>query len=383
VTAVATDRGPCYQWIALSASLRDRHVFRAAPLALAALALAGCPEPRNAGPEGTWIGTALSARPPDPPPLDELPAPAPRVPEARAAAPAEDAGAAPAPTPRGEPPALGEATTLGEATALGATGGDGASTVDQLIAEARRLLDEGKHDAALLAARRAAIRDVESFDAHLLVGRASAATGSFGASLQAYRNAVNLRGDDVEALYGLALAQVNLGRGRDAQTTLAKLQKVRPDEPRLTALLAKARALVGDAEGAAALEVKAGGEGADLRAASLLAGAGKYDEAAAAYARAAKEKPDDPMLQLQLGSAYAFAGKLDQAAGALTRATSLAPKDARTWKQLAAVRERQGDAAGALAAYEGLMKHVPNADPTGRLKAKMATLRERGEAAPE
>ncbi|MCA9561245.1 MAG: tetratricopeptide repeat protein, partial [Myxococcales bacterium] len=81
--------------------------------------------------------------------------------------------------------------------------------------------------------------------------------------------------------------------------------------------------------------------------------------------------------------AYAFAGKLDQAAGALSRATRLAPKDARTWKQLAAVRERQGDAAGALAAYEGLMKHVPNADPTGHLKAKMATLRERGEAAPE
>lgn len=373
---MASGRGPCYQWIALCASLRDRHVFRAAPLAVAVLLLAGCPEPRNAGPEGTWIGTALSARPPDSPPLDELPPPpTPRA--ERAAAPTEDAGAAP------DPSALREPTPRGEATALGATGGDGASTVDDLLAEARRLLEAGNADGALLAARRAAIRDVESFDAHLLVGRASAATGSFGASLQAYRNAVHLKADDVEALYGLALAQVNLGQGRDAQTTLAKLQKLRPDEPRLIALLAKARALVGDAEGAAALEARVGGEGADLRAASLLAGAGKYDEAAAAYARAAKEKPDDPVLQLQLGSAYAFAGKLDQAAGALGRATRLAPKDARTWKQLAAVRERQGDAAGALAAYEGLMQHVPNADPSGRLKTKMAALRERGEAAPE
>lgn len=375
--AVASRPGPWYQWIALRASLRDRHVFRAAPLVLTAVMLAGCPEPRNAGPEGTWIGTALSARPPDPPPLGERPPPPPAARAERAAAPSEDAGAAPEPSPTVAP------APQGEATALGATAGDGASTVDDLLAEARRLLEAGKPDAALLAARRAAIRDVNSFAAHLLVGRASAATGSFGASLQAYRNAVNLKPDDVEALYGLALAQVNLGQGRDAQTTLAKLQQVRPDEPRLTALLAKARALVGDAEGAAALEVKVGGDGADLRAASLLAGAGKYDEAAAAYARAAKEKPDDPVLQLQLGSAYAFAGKLEQAAGALTRATRLAPTDARTWKQLAAVRERQGDAAGALVAYEGLMKHVPNADPSGRLKAKMATLRERGKAAPE
>ena len=104
-----------------------------------------------------------------------------------------------------------------------------------------------------------------------------------------------------------------------------------------------------------------------------LFGAGKLDEAAAAYDRALELKPDWPDALQAKGTALMNAGKLEEALAILKRVTELAPQDplAFTSLSMAYVRlERIQEAEDAQAvarmlAWQEEVKHNPNAPRPG------------------
>jgi tetratricopeptide (TPR) repeat protein len=77
-------------------------------------------------------------------------------------------------------------------------------------------------------------------------------------------------------------------------------------------------------------------------------------------AAAAAAKPDNALVQYNLGIALANSGGLDAATVAFQRAILVAPKYASIYIDLGGVREKKGDIAGAMAAYEGAIKAKPS-----------------------
>ncbi|MCA9539287.1 MAG: tetratricopeptide repeat protein, partial [Myxococcales bacterium] len=170
-------------------------------------------------------------------------------------------------------------------------------------------------------------------------------------------------------------------RATEAMAIIKRLRTERPDDLQVRRLEALAARRTGDVEAElaakAALAAKSEGSAGQRELGDALARNGRTGEAAAAFAEAAKARPDDPDLQLRLGTALGLAGRWDEAEAALGRSVALAPSSGAAWRALAQVRENRGDASGAAAAYESLLKNAeaPDADA---LRARITALREGG-----
>src|SRR5206468_3791170 len=66
----------------------------------------------------------------------------------------------------------------------------------------------------------------------------------------------------------------------------------------------------------------------------LRDGEKKHPEAVAAYREAARLRPDDPAIRLNLGAALRRSGDLEGAVTELREATRLSPKNAVAWSNL-------------------------------------------------
>jgi tetratricopeptide (TPR) repeat protein len=90
----------------------------------------------------------------------------------------------------------------------------------------------------------------------------------------------------------------------------------------------------------------------NLARAKAATDASRWDDARAAYAQAIAASPDSAFLYRDLGIVERRAGRPDLALTQLQKAIELDSNDARAQHTLAALLDEQGDAAGALAAYE-------------------------------
>jgi tetratricopeptide (TPR) repeat protein len=91
-----------------------------------------------------------------------------------------------------------------------------------------------------------------------------------------------------------------------------------------------------------------------------LAGQGRWDDAARAFAQALAIVPGDAMLNNNLGVALFQGGRLDEAARAFTRAVELDPAHAPAHSGLAFVRSQQGDQPGAIDSFRAVVRLVPS-----------------------
>ncbi len=104
----------------------------------------------------------------------------------------------------------------------------------------------------------------------------------------------------------------------------------------------------------------------DRNLAAVAFEAGRFEEAARAYARLVAEKPDDGSLRASyagaLGAMGDYAGALEQ----LTKAIALEPLNVEAYHNRAVVHERRNERAAAIADYQTAVKYNPQYEPSRR-----------------
>jgi tetratricopeptide (TPR) repeat protein len=115
----------------------------------------------------------------------------------------------------------------------------------------------------------------------------------------------------------------------------------------------------------------------ELAAARKAARDGHRDEAVAAYRRAIEASPDSAFLYRELANIEREQGAIAAAIDDLRRSTTLDPSDAGSLVQLGDLLDAQGDADGALAAYE----HALSIEDTPQVTDKRDRIRARLELA--
>jgi tetratricopeptide (TPR) repeat protein len=166
----------------------------------------------------------------------------------------------------------------------------------------------------------------------------------------------SLRLDPANDRARVLLAQT-LARGGANERALTMLEQILPTSPfHEEALQARVAVLSGAGEGAGALAAattlsdrKDGTSTDAVRVGDLLVTAGRFDEAARAYALAIKRAGDTPSwtLYLQLGGAFDQAGRWPEARKALERAVVLAPEEPIALNYLGYARLEHGEAIAA------------------------------------
>ena len=170
--------------------------------------------------------------------------------------------------------------------------------------------------------------------------------GRYSEALDLYDAVQN--GSDVDAFYGAALANFNLGRTAEAET-----------------LARKAITLAGNTNVNTNANLRGDAKAREVDSLVLLAVvlAVRKDDAGALAAaeRAAKLAPTHFDAQFTLGRARYGAGDPAGAARAFRQATAARPSDARAHFFLATSLEQAGDEPGALEAYRALARLRPDA----------------------
>ncbi|MEZ4471198.1 MAG: tetratricopeptide repeat protein [bacterium] len=231
---------------------------------------------------------------------------------------------------------------------------------DALLAEAGRFAAQGRLQDALTTIQRAKLRGPEDPAVLLAEGQVLARLGDATAAVSAFEQVLRQRPEDLEAAYGKALAHLTLGQNSQAVPLAQLLASKRPGDARVQRLLAR---LAPEPDRLrASAQAAATGDPAALREhGDALLGAGRAGEAVDFYALAAARRTDDAELHLRWGTALATLNRLDEAEKALVRATELSPERPAAWQNLATVRERRHDDQGAIAAWQGLLEHTPEA----------------------
>jgi tetratricopeptide (TPR) repeat protein len=111
------------------------------------------------------------------------------------------------------------------------------------------------------------------------------------------------------------------------------------------------------------------GQQEQLAAARDAARSGRRDEAIGAYRKAIAASPESAFLYRELANVERDAGKIPAAVEDLKQATSLDPTDAGSLAVLGALLDEQGDAEGALKAYDGALALENNPDVASRRDA--------------
>lgn len=329
-------------------------------------ALPACRDRAQDLPGGAWVGDAIEdraryrAQRADNPAAFAIEAPA----TAAADAPETTAPASAAPP---------TAPAVVDPEAMPATPSVDGLTAE-LLAEVRRLAEAGRADAALDAARRAAARDGRAPEVLLALGQAHARVGNHRDAEVAFGRLLADRPRVVDALFGKAVAHLNLGERDAARPAVERLEAMRPDDPQVRRLAARvarpAEALEKSRRAAASGDARAIREHADA-----LARAGQVAEAANYYGLAAASAPKDADLHARWGTSLAAGGRLEAAAKALRIAVEIDPKQVLAWQNLARVLERLGRDRAAADALQALIANVPAADASGRIQSRINQLR--------
>lgn len=103
----------------------------------------------------------------------------------------------------------------------------------------------------------------------------------------------------------------------------------------------------------------------DRNLAGSLFEAGRYAEAAEAYAALLAEEPDDGSLRASYGGVLGALGRYDEALAQLDRAIELEPLNAEAYHNRGLVHERRGEREAAIAEYRSALRYQPEYPPSG------------------
>ena len=176
-----------------------------------------------------------------------------------------------------------------------------------------------------------------SASAEAALGYVSLARGEAAAALPRFDRALSREPAYVPALVGRGQTLMALQREGEA---LASYEAALAADPSLTDLQARVDVL----RFRATQDL--------LGRAKTATDAGRLDEARTAYQQALAASPDSAFLYRELAGVERRAGEVTLAIEHLRRAIDLEPTEARTHVSLGELLEEQGDAVGALAAYE-------------------------------
>ena len=227
---------------------------------------------------------------------------------------------------------------------------------------ANDLGEAGQH---LAKARERAPQDVGVL---ALQGDLSFAEGKYDASEVAFREMVKLRQGDRHAYVarlGIARAQLNLGKTKDAIAELDPLLKAAPNEPNVNYLRGVAAYQGRDYQAAlnrADLVLKVA---SDYRPAILLAGAASYalgqnERALSHLERFVGEVPGNLDARKLLAAAQLRAGRAKDAAGTLQPAVASAGDDAQVLSLIGTAMARRGDLQAARGYFQRVVAQKPD-----------------------
>ena len=155
------------------------------------------------------------------------------------------------------------------------------------------------------------------------------ARGDFAAAAAAFESALRARPEDVQGWFGLARAQLALGRSDAARQSLARTVALAPDHAAARAILAELEDDGDSDEVLARLAALARAEGAGFvehyAHAQALLRRGRDDEASQALRAALAIQPASPQALVDLGNLALRQGRADRARDAFRIASGLAP----------------------------------------------------------
>ena len=181
--------------------------------------------------------------------------------------------------------------------------------------------------------------------------------GNFSAAERAYKKAIKINPDFVEAHNNLANAYLDSGRFNKAFLEYQQALKLVPNHPKLLNNIGNALLLQGEFEDALpwfnkAISQDANYANAYANSGDALWGLGKSVEAVAAYKRALQLNPELADTHYNLGGLLTELGQLDDAVKCFNEALRINPADKKAYQGLGRVRNEQGNMAQAVSAYQ-------------------------------
>lgn len=197
-------------------------------------------------------------------------------------------------------------------------------------------------------------KEPESAAAHNGLGDVALAEKKYAEAVTHFEAALQLAPDANRLHYSLGMAYRGLGETEKAQTELEKRGSVgiRPADPLVDALPQLLQ-----------------GERVHLIRGQLAYSAGRYTEAAEAYAEAIAANPDSVSALTNYGAALTKGGQLDEAVTNLRRALELEAENVTAHFNLASVLAKQGSFDGALEHFDAVLIAAPQDRMVRRLRA--------------
>jgi tetratricopeptide (TPR) repeat protein len=219
---------------------------------------------------------------------------------------------------------------------------------------------------------------------HVVLAGAYYASGDYGRAIAEFQSASRIDPQDPEAFYMLGALQWLQAEGngspggapapntaglQDAVASLTAATTISPTMPEAWFALGSAYSALGEDDKAAAAWATAAGERPEDPGYLASAGdgydkVGRLDEAVAAY-KASLALQEDSKIRVSLGWVYQQQKNLDAAAAEYQRAAADDPTNSLAYRSLAIVYEQQGKLAQAAGAYEKLL--AQKEDPGLRL----------------
>jgi len=192
---------------------------------------------------------------------------------------------------------------------------------------------------------------------HYEEGRILHQKGKLSNAERAYKKAIKINQDFVEAHNYLGNVLVERGRFTEASHVYRKALKLLPDNPMLLSNIGVALLLQGENEKSLRWFDKAISQDPNYADAynnlgNALRSLGKYAEAAAAYKRAVELNPDLADAYRNLGFMFIELGELDDAANCFNQALSINPRDNKACLGLGRTLNEQGYLDQAVSVYE-------------------------------
>lgn len=225
---------------------------------------------------------------------------------------------------------------------------------------------------------------------HDAEGLQAARLEDYAGAAREFEVAARLDPDNVDALYNLGLAYVEMGRDREAVEAYSRAAELRPNEFVIHNNLGNAYNHLGDStraiqEWETALRLNPRAVPPRVNLALTLERMGQTDRALRYLREAAELDPMDPGIRYNLGAVYFRLGDMEKAEAELQRATRLKPRMQGVVGKLAMIHEQQGKVTQAVNEYRQAIREHPE-DPILHYRLGLLLLRkgiDRKEAARE
>jgi len=180
--------------------------------------------------------------------------------------------------------------------------------------------------------------------AHYGLGRLASEREDFAAAVEHFESALELQPEAKNLHYLLALSHRRLGNREEAERQVAMMNSagVIFSDPVVTEM-----------------EALITGVGPILERALEAYGAGRYEEAVAAYREALELEPENPTALRSLGFTLHEAGRLEESVVALRKMVSILPRHALAQLELATVLLEKGDLEEAVTTFRVVLEQEP------------------------